>query len=282
MIDFLHIDFLARAMIAGVVSGAVAPVIGAFATQKRLALIGDGVGHVAFAGVAVALWLGTPPLGTAIAFAVFGALGIDRLRRRSPDEADIALAYFFYLSIAVAVVVASRAGNLNVGILAVLFGQVLTVTNAELVTVAMLALLVLVAVVGLYRGLVAVVIDEEAAEVSGAPVGALNVVLMVLIAATIGIGMRVVGILLVAALMVLPVATARRIFTSFRATILAASAIGALSSAGGIVISYYLDTAPSGTIVLVAAATLGVSPLVRKVVVRADRLKAPASPGLSE
>lgn len=281
MIDFLHIDFLARAMIAGVVSGAVAPVIGAFATQKRLALIGDGVGHVAFAGVAVALWLGTPPLGTAIAFAVFGALGIDRLRRRSPDEADIALAYFFYLSIAVAVVVASRAGSLNVGILAVLFGQVLTVTNAELVTVAMLALLVLVSVVGLYRGLVAVVIDEEAAEVSGAPVGALNVVLMVLIAATIGIGMRVVGILLVAALMVLPVATARRIFTSFRATILAASAIGAVSSAGGIVISYYLDMAPSGTIVLVAAATLVVSPLVRKVVVRADRPEAPASPGLS-
>lgn len=241
------------ALVAGTLVGAATPAIGTFVVQKRLSLIGDGIGHIAFAGVAVGLWLGISPLAAALVFATAGAIAIDALRRRSPDEADMALALFFYGAIAAAVVVASLSGTFNVNLFGFLFGQVLTVTNAELAAIGALAAAILVCVAGLYRGLVATAIDEEAATVAGLPVRALNAGLMVLTALTIGIGMQVVGILLVAALMVLPVGVARNLVRSFRGALVASSVVGAAAAAGGIAIAYVADTAPSGTIVLVSA-----------------------------
>jgi zinc transport system permease protein len=252
-----------RALAAGAAVGAAAPAIGTFIVQRRLALIGDGIGHVAFAGVALGFWLGVSPLGAALAFAVVGALGIDAMRRRSPEEADMGLALFFYGSIAEAVVVASLSGRYDASLLGVLFGQILSVTTGELATIGVLAAVVLAVVVGLYRGLVAVAIDEEAAVVRGVPVGALNAALMVLTAVTIGVGMRVVGILLVAALMVLPVGAARNLLRSFRATLLAASLVGVASATAGVIVSFRADSAPSGTIVLVAALAAFASDAVR-------------------
>jgi zinc transport system permease protein len=246
-------DFIPRALLAGAVVGAAAPAIGTFVVQRRLSLMGDGIGHIAFAGVAIGLWLNISPLASALVFAVAGAIAIDALRRRSPEEADIGLALFFYASIGAAVVVTSLSGRFNASLLGVLFGQLLTVTTGELVTIVVLALVILGVVVGLYRGLVAVAIDEEAATVRGLPVGALNIGLMVLTALTIGVGMRVVGILLVAALMVLPVGAARNLVRSFRATVIAASVIGVVSAIAGVLVSNQADSAPSGTIVLVAA-----------------------------
>lgn len=251
------------ALIAGAVVGATAPAIGTFVVQKRLSLIGDGIGHVAFAGVAFALWLDVSPLAAALTFAVLGAIGIDMMRRRNPEEADMGLALFFYGSIALGAVVAQSGGRFNAGLLGILFGQVLTVTTGELITIVVLALLILGAVAGTYRGLVAVAIDEEAALVRGLPVGALNAGLMMLTALTIGVGMRVVGILLIAAMMVLPVGIARNIVRSFKATLIAASVIGAAAAVAGIVVSYVADTGPSGTIVLVAVAAYLVSDAYR-------------------
>ncbi|TML77889.1 MAG: metal ABC transporter permease [Actinobacteria bacterium] len=131
------------ALIAAAVVGAAAPAIGTFLVQRRLSLIGDGVGHIALAGVAIGLWLKISPLAAALGFSVLGAVGIDRLRRRAPDESDMALALFFYGSIAVAVVVASRTGNFNVNLFGFLFGQVLTVTRAELLTIGILGAFVI-------------------------------------------------------------------------------------------------------------------------------------------
>lgn len=239
------------AILAAVVVGAAAPGIGAFVVQKRLSLIGDGVGHLAFAGVAIGLWIGISPLLGALIAAVVGALGIDRLRRRTPEEGDLVLALFFYGAIAVAVVVASRTGSFNVRLFGFLFGQVLTVTNAELLTIAVLGAVVVGAIAGLYRGLLAVAIDEEAAIVTGVPVSALNAVVMTLAAVAVGVGMQVVGILLVAALMVLPVGIARNIARSFRSVVLVSALVGATAAFGGLLVSNLADTAPSGTIVLI-------------------------------
>jgi zinc transport system permease protein len=239
------------ALLAAAVVGAAAPAIGTFLVQRRLSLIGDGVGHIALAGVAVGLWLKISPLASALGFSILGAIGIDRLRRRAPEESDMALALFFYGSIAIAVVVASATGNFNVNLFGFLFGQVLTTSIPELVTICALGAAVIAVVSMLYRGLLASAIDEEAATVSGVPVSALNVLLMILGAVTVGVGMQVVGILLVAALLVLPVGIARNLVRSFRGTMLTASGVGAAAALVGLFVSNAANTAPSGTIVLV-------------------------------
>lgn len=273
--NFLQEAFVQKALLAGCIVGAVAPLIGTFLVQRRLSLVGDGIGHIAFAGVAIGLWLGVSPLLAALVAAVAGALGIERFRRRDPDSADMALALFFYASIAVAIVVSSKTGSLNgTSLIGVLFGQVLTVTGNEVLAIAVIGLLVVAAVGALYKGLVTSAIDEEGAIVSGLPVVALNAGLMVLASLTIGLGMRVVGILLVAALMVIPVGAARNVMRSFRATLIVASAIGAASAAAGIIISTYASTAPSGTIVLVATAAYFASDLIRIARERAVRRQA--------
>jgi zinc transport system permease protein len=252
------------AILAAVVVGAAAPAIGAFVVQKRLSLIGDGVGHIAFAGVAVGLWIGLSPLAAAIVASIAGALGIDRLRRRTPEEGDLALALFFYGAIAVAVVVASRTGTFNVRLFGFLFGQVLTVTRAELLTIGVLGVTVVAVIAGLYRGLLAIAIDEEAAIVAGVPVSALNAVVMILAATAVAVGMQVVGILLVAALMVLPVGVARNLVRGFREVLIASAGIGAAAAFGGLVVSNAADTAPSGTIVLILAGLFVVSDILRR------------------
>jgi zinc transport system permease protein len=254
------------ALVAAVVVGAAAPAIGTFLVQRRLSLLGDGVGHIAFAGVAIGLWLSISPLAAALAFSILGAIGIDRLRRRSPEEGDMALALFFYGSIATAVVVASLSGNFNpANLFGFLFGQVLTVSRAELLTIGVLAAAVIALVSLLYRGLMAAAIDEEAAVVAGVPVSVLNVILMALGAVTIAVGMQVVGILLVAALLVLPVGVARNLVRSFRDTLLMASVVGGVSALIGLFISNAADTAPSGTIVLVVAGAFILSDVWRRV-----------------
>lgn len=241
------------ALLAASVVGAAAPAIGAFIVQRRLSLIGDGIGHVAFAGVAIGIWLGISPLAGALIAAIGGAITIDRLRQRRPEEADIALALFFYGSIALAVVVASGTGSFNVGLFGFLFGQVLTVTPTEVIIILVVASVVLGAVALLYRGLLAIAIDEEAAVVSGVPVTALNASLMLLTAGAVAVGMQVVGILLTAALMVLPVAIGRNLAKSFRNVLVAASITGASGALAGLFAANAANTAPSGTIVIILA-----------------------------
>jgi zinc transport system permease protein len=259
------------ALIAATVVGAAAPAIGTFLVQRRLSLIGDGVGHIALAGVAIGLWLKISPLAAALGFSILGAIGIDRLRRRSPDESDMALALFFYGSIAIAVVVASASGQFNVNLFGFLFGQVLTVSHSELLTIGILGATVIVVVSVLYRGLLASAIDEEAATVAGVPVSALNIVLMVLGAVTVGVGMQIVGVLLVAALLVLPVGIARNLVRSFKGTMLIASAVGAVAALLGLFISNAANTAPSGTIVLVVSILFVGSDIFRRARVAAAR-----------
>lgn len=260
-----------RAIVAGIVVGAAAPAIGTFVVQKKLSLLGDGVGHIAFAGVTLGLWLEISPLGAALVLAILGAIALDRVRRRAPEDADMVLALFFYGSIGTGVVVSSLSGTFNPKLLGVLFGQLVTVTTGELLAMCILGLGVVAVVALLYRGLLATAIDEEAAWVAGVPVNSLNVVLMVAAATMIGVGMRVVGILMIAALMVLPVGVARNLARSFRATLLTASAVGAVSAVIGIYVSDRANSAPGGTIVLTVCFAFAASDIVRRVRASASR-----------
>jgi zinc transport system permease protein len=238
-------------------SGLLAPAVGFFLVQRRLSLIGDGIGHVAFAGVAVGYLLDLPLVLTALVVSVVGALSIEGLRARRRTAGDQALALVFYTGIAAGVVLISAAGALNVNLFQFLFGSILTVTRTDLIVIAALGAAALALVALLYRPLVAVVVDEEGARVAGLPVPALNALTAALAAVTIALSMRVVGILLIAALMVLPVIAASRIAWSMRSAILIAMAIGLASVLTGITVAYYANLPPGGTTVLVAAAAGG-------------------------
>ena len=253
-----------RALVACVAVGAFAPTIGAFLVQKRLSLVGDGVGHVAFAGVGLGLLLGVGPVWTALAFAVVGAIGVEFLRSKRKAGGDLALALFFYAGIALGAVFAAKAGDLDYETLPYLFGDPLVISGSSLTAVLVVGAVVAAGVWSMRRVLFAVVTDEPWSRVEGLPVDSLGVAMAGLTAAVIVAGMRVVGLLLVAALMVLPVASAQLLARSFRRTVAMAAVIGAASALVGLAIGLAFDLSVSGTIVLVAAAVFTVASLARR------------------
>jgi zinc transport system permease protein len=264
----LELEFMRLAFAVGAVVGVLAPAVGFFLVERRQSLVGDGLGHVAFAGVAAGYLLGVSPVLTALCFAVVGALAIEWLRARGGTAGDQALALVFYTGIALGVVLVSSADRLDVGLFQFLFGSILTVTWSDLWVVLALGVLSLAAIAVLYRGLVAAVLDDEGSRVAGAPVTLLNTAVAVLAALTVGISMRVVGILLIAALMVLPVVAAQRIAWSLRSTLAFSMAIGLGAVLVGLTLSYYGDLPPGGTIVLVAAGAFVATSLVAVVAPR--------------
>jgi zinc transport system permease protein len=249
-----ELGFMQRALVAGVVVGIFAPLIGTFLVQKRMSLVGDGIGHVAFAGIGAGLFAGIYPVWPALVFAIAGALGVEWLRARGKAGGDLALALFFYSGIALGVVFASAGGGIGTGLFGYLFGQPLTVKPAEIVLIVALGVVVVSVIVGLRRVLFAVVTDEDWSRIAGLPVGGANALLAVLTAVAVVASMQVVGILLVAALMVLPVASAQLLGGSFAATLRWAVAVGVGAVVAGLAVSRIWGLAPGGTIVLVAAA----------------------------
>jgi zinc transport system permease protein len=250
-------EFMRLAFGAGAVVGVLAPAVGFFLVQRRQSLIGDGIGHVAFAGVALGILLGVPPVLTALFAAVVGGIAIELLRSRAGAAGDQALALVFYSGLALGVVFISSAGALNVNLFQYLFGSILTVTRSDLVLISVLGAVGLLTIGLLYRALAAAVLDEEGARVAGVPIGALNIVVATLAAVTVALSMRVVGILLIGALMVLPVSAASRVAWSMRSTLILSLVVGLASALAGLTVSYYADLPPGGTIVLVAASAFG-------------------------
>jgi zinc transport system permease protein len=246
-------EFMRLAFAAGAIVGLLAPAVGFFLVQRRLSLVGDGIGHVAFAGVAAGYLLDVSPVLAALIVASLGALALEWLRARTGGAGDQALALIFYAGIAAGVVMVSAAGALNANLFSFLFGSILTVTREDLAVAAALGGGALAVIALLYRPLAALSLDEEGARVAGVPVALLNAVVAVLAAVTIAVSMRIVGILLIAALMVLPVIAATRIAWSMRSALGFSMAIGVTSAFVGLTVAYYGDLPPGGTIVLVAA-----------------------------
>jgi len=247
-------EFMRLAFAAGAIVGVLAPVVGFFLVQRQMSLIGDGIGHVAFAGVALGYLIGISPVWTALVAAVAGAVVIEWLRAHRKAAGDQALALVFYTGIAGGVVLISAAGALNANLFSYLFGSILTVSRSDLVTIAILGVAALALVAVFLRALLAVTLDEEGAQVAGLPVPVLNGLVSMLAALTIGISMRIVGVLLIAALMVLPVIAAQRVAWSLRSTIGLSMLVGLASVLAGLTTSYYANLPPGGTIVLVATA----------------------------
>ena len=268
--------YMQLALLAGIVVGATAPLIGVFLVQKGLSLLGDGVGHVAVAGIGASLLLGTSPTWTALVVAIAAALVIEFLRTRGSASGDLALALVFYGGIAAGVVLASRSAT-NTNLQPYLFGSILTATANDVWTVLGLGAVIVVAIAFTGRALLAVVLDEDSARVAGIPARSLNTMLAVLTAVTVVMAMRIVGVLLIAALMVLPVATSRLLARSFRTTLVGAVAVGVLSAVLGLFAARQWALAAGGAIVLVATALFAVASIIagaRRAGAQADSLLA--------
>jgi zinc transport system permease protein len=251
----LRYEFMQRAFMAAILVGLSAPTVGVHLVHRRLALIGDGLGHVALTGVAVAILTRATPVTIALISAVIGAVAIEVIRAKGRTSGDVALAILFYGGISAGVVLISQApggtpGNLNT----YLFGAITTTTPRDVVTFAVLTAAVLAITLGLGRYLFAVGNDEEHARAAGLPVLTYNVLLAVVTATTVVVAMRVVGLLLISALMIVPVATAQLLARSYRTTVALAMAFGVAAAIAGVASSYQLDTPSGGTIVLFAIA----------------------------
>ncbi len=269
--EILGLAFFQRALIAALLSGLLAPSVGTYIVQKRLSLLGDGLGHVAIMGVGLALLTGQEPLPVAVVTAVLGAVIVELLRQSGKASGDLGLAILFYGGLAAGVLMAGVAGQGAAGLSAFLFGSLTSVTGQDIIMIVILAVLMLAGTVGLMPRLFAVSVDENHAKVLGLKVRLLNLLIVVLAAVAVTISMRTVGLLLISALMIIPVATAQQLFVSFKGAFFGSMGIGMLAAVTGTFASFFFDTATGATIVVTAIVFLGIAWGLGKFVKRPDR-----------
>ncbi|MDT0443956.1 metal ABC transporter permease [Streptomyces johnsoniae] len=284
MLELLDYPFMQRALLAALLIGVAAPAVGIYLVQRRQALMGDGIGHVALTGVALGFLLDTSPVWMAVAVSSLGAVAMELLRAWGRARGDIALAMLFYGGMAGGVMIINLApGGSTANLTSYLWGSVTTVSPSDITAITFLSGFVLLICLGLRRQLFAVCQDEEFAQVTGLPVRTLNLLLAVTAAATVTVAMRVVGLLLVSALMVIPVVAAQQATRGFAMTLALSVAIGVLVSVSGTVTSYYVDVPPGATIVLIALGLfLLISALALPLARRRARRAAPVTPAVAK
>jgi len=272
--DLLTSEIMRYPLVIAVLMGLTAPIVGTYLVQKRLSLLGDGLGHVSLTGVAigwlVGAWLQTDPndllaVPGALVASVIGALLIELVREVGHTSRDVAMAILFYGGIAGGVVIIQLAGGTSTSLMGYLFGSLATVTGTDLVISVVLAVIVLAVGLGLSRLLYAVTSDDEFARASGLPVRAVNVLIALIAALTVTLAMRIIGALMVSALMIVPVAAAQTMVVGFTRTMRTAMGIGVVCSLGGLVLTAYVDLPPGGVIVLLAIAIYAIGLVVRAI-----------------
>jgi zinc transport system permease protein len=262
MHTLLAYGFLQRAFLAGLLIAVACAVLGVFLVLRKDAMIGHGLSHVAFAGVA--LFLNVLPLAAALVVAVAGSLAIVKLKGRAGLHGDTAIGIFSSLGMAFGILLASLARSFNVELMSYLFGDILAIDPLEVWLSVGLAAAVLLVVWLNYEKLLFMTFDRESARVAGVPVGRLDTLLMVLTAVTIVLGMKVAGILLVAALIVIPAAAGLQVAKSFRTAVQAAGAVALAAVAGGLALSVAVDIPASAAIVILCFAAFGALFLLKK------------------
>lgn len=244
-------SFVVRGLEAGIIVAIIAPLIGIFLVLRRYSLIADTLAHVSLAGIAIGLLTGLNPVITALGTTVVASLGIEKLRTSKRVYGESALALFLSGSLALAIVLLSLAHGFNSNLFNYLFGSIVTVTSTDVYIILALAIVVISILALFYKELVYISFDEESAKVSGIPTKFINTILIVLAAITVSLSIPIVGVLLIAALIVIPVISALQLKQSFLKTILYSEIISLFSVISGIFASFYLDISTGGTIVLI-------------------------------
>lgn len=246
--------FMQRALIASVLIGTVTAVIGVYVVLRGLAFIGAGIAHASFGGVALGFVLGIDPVLAAVIFCLATAWGIAWTASWSAVREDTAIGIFFAASMALGILLIGFVREYHVDLFAYLFGSVLSVTPADLLLTALLAVVVLGTVALFFKEFLFLSFDAEMAEASGLPVSALHFLLLSILALAIVVSIKVVGIILVSAMIIAPAAAAYQLTDDFRAMMLLAVLLGNAAAIGGLLLSYALDTASGATMVLAATA----------------------------
>ncbi|WP_188887953.1 metal ABC transporter permease [Paenibacillus radicis (ex Gao et al. 2016)] len=254
--EILGSEFFQRALIGGVLIGITAPLIGIFLVLRRLSMIGDTLSHVSIAGVALGFLVGVYPVAVGLLFAIAASFAIEKLRKAYKTYAELSIAIIMSGGVALASILFTLGKGFNVNVNGYLFGSIYTLGNIDLVTIAIVTVVVLVAMRTQVKELFLLTFDEDAAAVSGLPVRFYNVMISVLTALVISASIKIVGALLVSALLTIPAACSLIIARSFRQTIFAVVIIGELAVVFGLLIAGVWNLAPGGTIVLLLIAIL--------------------------
>ncbi len=264
MMDFLQYAFMQRALIGGVMVGLLTAIIGVYIVLKGMSFVGAGIAHASFGGVALGFLLGIDPLWAAVVFCLAVAWGIGTVTRRGGIKEDTAVGIFFASTMAFGVLLVGLIHGYNIDLFSYLFGSILAITAEDLKMVLGVGFLVLLTVALLYKEFLFITFDPETARVSGLPEPALYYLLLTLIALTVVVSIKVVGIVLVSALLVTPAASAYQLSRSFGKMMALSAFLGVLSVIVGLILSYYLNTASGATVVLTATAIFSLTLLWRR------------------
>lgn len=243
--------FMVRALIAASIVGLICPLMGMFIVLRRLSLIGDSLSHIALSGIAAStIFNGNPIIGSLVASSL-AAIIIDRLRSSLKEYADLSIAIIMALGVGISGILMS-VSNVNFDLFSFMYGSIATVTKEDITIIIITAIIVLLFINLFFKELVYITFDEESAKLSNIPVKIINIIFMILVAASITMTLRIVGVLLVSSLIAIPVATSLRVAKSFRQSIFYSILFGETSILSGVILSFYMDVAPGAIIVIVS------------------------------
>lgn len=262
--EIFQYDFMIRALISASIVGLICPLMGMFIVLRRLSLIGDSLSHIALSGIAAStLFNSNPIIGSLIASSL-AALVIDGLRTSLKEYADLSIAIIMALGVGISGILMSYS-SVNFDLFSFMYGSIATVTKEDIFIIMITAVVVVVFINLFFKELVYITFDEENAKLSNIPVKMINSVFMILVAASITMTLRIVGVLLVSSLIAIPVATSLKVATSFKQSIFYAILFGEISILSGVIISFYMDVAPGAIIVIVSILQLIIVTLLKKI-----------------
>ena len=256
ILEALSYGFMQKALIAGIAVGLICSFMGTFLVLRRYSLFGDGIAHVAFGGISVGLFLGVFPLWTAFIVSIFGGLGLQKLRQSTKISGDSAVAVVLVSGLAVGVILVSSSGGFSVDLFSFLFGSILLISQEDTIMILALSAGIIATLTILQKQFLHLTFNEEQAKLAGMRTTLLNYAFVVLASITVVTSMRLVGILLISALIVIPNITAMQFGKGFKKTVFISMSISVISVVSGILVSYFLNVAPSGTIVVIAVGIL--------------------------
>ena len=256
ILEALSYGFMQKALIAGIAVGLICSFMGTFLVLRRYSLFGDGISHVAFGGISVGLFLGVFPLWTAFIVSIFGGIGLQKLRQSTKISGDAAVAVVLVTGLAVGVILVSSSGGFSVDLFSFLFGSILLISNEDTIMILAISAGIIATLVVLQKQFLHLTFNEEQAKLVGLRTTLLNYAFVILASITVVTSMRLVGILLISALIVIPNITAMMFGKGFKKTVFISMSIAVISVISGILVSYFLNVAPSGTIVVIAVGIL--------------------------
>lgn len=256
VLEILGYGFIQKGLVAGIAIAIICSMMGVFLVLRRYSLFGDALSHMAFGGISVGMLAGVYPLWTAFAVSVLGALGITKLRKSTKISGDAAIAVLLVSGFGMGVLLISISGGFKVDLFSFLFGSILLISAEDTFLIVGISAGIIAVLSALRKQLLHFTFDEEQAKVNGLNVDRLNYIFVILASVTVITSMRLVGVLLISALIVLPNITSIMFGRSFKKTVAISVSISVFSVVTGIILSYYLDLAPSGTIVMISVAIL--------------------------